>query len=140
MRKPAIREYTSPAGGWGALEATSKALLEQDIPFHGSATLLHMDHPMGFDCPGCARPDPRHTTSFEFCENGAKAVEWEATAKRCTPDFFAQHTVTELATWDDFDLEMQGRLTHPMAYDPATERYVPIAWEEALERIGSILR
>src|SRR5579872_5829341 len=77
MTKPVIREYTSPAGGWGALEATSKALIEQNIPVHGAATLLHMNQPMGFDCPGCAWPDPKHTSSFEFCENGAKAVAWK---------------------------------------------------------------
>lgn len=140
MTKPVIREYTSPAGGWGALEATSKALIEQNIPVRGAATLLHMNQPMGFDCPGCAWPDPKHTSSFEFCENGAKAVAWEATAKRCTPEFFAQHTVTELATWNDFDLEMQGRLTHPMAYDPATDRYLPVTWDAAFEQIGVILR
>lgn len=74
MPKPAIRGYASPVGGGGALEATSRALLEQDIPFYGSVTLLHMNQPMGFDCPGCAWPDPRHTSSFEFCEDGTKAV------------------------------------------------------------------
>ena len=67
-----------------------------------------MNQPQGFDCPGCAWPDPKHTSSFEFCENGAKAVAWEATAKRCTPEFFAEHTVTELAGWSDYDLEMVG--------------------------------
>ncbi len=115
MTKPDIRDYTSPAGGWGALEATGAALAEQNIPLRGAATLLRMNQPTGFDCPGCAWPDPKHTSSFEFCENGAKAVAWEATAKRCTPEFFAQHTVAELARWSDFDLEMRGRLTQPMA-------------------------
>jgi formate dehydrogenase major subunit len=80
--KKAIRQYREPAGGWGALRATGKALTEQGIPISGSATLLRMNQPEGFDCPGCAWPDPKHTSSFEFCENGAKAVAWEATAKR----------------------------------------------------------
>ena len=60
------------------------------------------------------RPHP-----FEFCENGAKATLWELTTRRCTPDFFAKHTVTELRGLEDHDLEQQGRLTHPMRYDPA---------------------
>src|ERR1700746_1845389 len=120
-RKKAIRAYRSPAGGWGALEATGEALIEQRIAIRGSRTLLRINQPGGFDCPGCAWPDPKHTSSFEFCENGAKAVAWEGTAKRCPPDFFAAHSVSELEAWNDYDLEMQGRLTHPMHYDAATD-------------------
>ncbi len=83
----------------------------------GAVTLSQDEPAEGFDCPGCARPDPKHTSSFEYCENGGKAIAWEATAKRCTPEFFAAHTVTELEGWSDYELEMVGRLTHPMAYD-----------------------
>ena len=83
---------------------------------------------------------PKHTSSFEFCENGAKAVAWEATAKRCTPEFFAAHTVAELDNWDDFDLEMQGRLTHPMMYDATTDHYVPIEWDNAFALVAQHLR
>src|SRR3982075_839037 len=64
----------------------------------------------------------------------------EATAKRTTPEFFAAHTVSELWNWSDFDLENEGRLTHPMVYDQATDRYLPISWEEALAKIGAALR
>jgi hypothetical protein len=103
-----------PAGGWGALGATGKALADQGIALSGSATLLKVNQPEGFDCPGCAWPDPKHTSAFEFCENGAKAAAWEATAKRCTPEFFAAHTLEVLRKKSDFELEMQGRLTHPM--------------------------
>ena len=110
MPKPSIRRYTNPAGGWGALEATGKALAEQKIALRGANTLVRMNQPTGFDCPGCAWPDPKHTSSFEFCENGAKAVAWEATAKRCTPAFFASHTVTELAGWGDYDHLGRARL------------------------------
>ncbi|MHC2002869.1 FdhF/YdeP family oxidoreductase [Methylobacterium sp. CM6241] len=134
-----IRPYRAAAGGWGALKATGEALIAQRTPFKGSKTLLQMNQPAGFDCPGCAWPDPKHTSSFEFCENGAKAVAWEATARRCTPDFFAAHTVTEVATWNDYDLEMQGRLTHPMRYDCLSDRYVPIAWDEAFNIIAERL-
>jgi formate dehydrogenase major subunit len=140
VAKPGIRTYTNPAGGWDALAAVGKALTEQDIVASGAVTLLGMNQPEGFDCPGCAWPDPKHTSSFEFCENGAKALAWEATAKRCTPEFFAAHTVTELAAWNDYDLEMVGRLTHPMVYDAATDTYVPIAWDDALAQIAARLK
>jgi len=138
-KKKEIRIYSDPAGGWGALKATGEALALQGIALSGAKTLLHMNQPEGFDCPGCAWPDPKHTSSFEFCENGAKAVAWEATANRCTPDFFAVHTVSELAAWDDYDLEMAGRLTHPMVYDKRSDRYLPIAWADAFELVATHL-
>jgi molybdopterin-dependent oxidoreductase alpha subunit len=134
--KKSIQSYHAAAGGWGALRATAKALEEQGIPVSGPATLLRVNQPTGFDCPGCAWPDPKHTSSFEFCENGAKAVAWEATAKRCGPEFFAAHSVSELEGWSDYELEMQGRLTQPMLYDSATDHYRPIDWNEAFALIG----
>ncbi|MBW6401317.1 FdhF/YdeP family oxidoreductase [Roseomonas sp. HJA6] len=133
---PSIRRYDEPAGGWGALRAVGTHLIEQDIPIKGTTTLLRMNQPEGFDCPGCAWPDPKHTSSFEFCENGAKAIAWEVTTRRCTPDFFAAHSVTELAGWSDYDLEMAGRLTHPMSYDAASDRYLHVSWEEAFATIA----
>jgi len=137
--RKSIRVYREPAGGWGALKATGRALALQGIAVSGARTLLRMNQPEGFDCPGCAWPDPKHTSSFEFCENGAKAVAWEATAERCTPDFFANHSVTELSAWEDYDLEMAGRITHPMLYNPACDRYQPISWDAAFELIGKHL-
>jgi hypothetical protein len=83
--------YESPAGGWGALRATAQALREQSVVLKGSRVLLSMNQPDGFDCPGCAWPDPRHTSSFEFCENGAKAVSFELTKRRVTSEFFAAY-------------------------------------------------
>ncbi|MFD2055443.1 FdhF/YdeP family oxidoreductase [Mesorhizobium calcicola] len=134
-----IRPYNAPAGGWGALKALGEHLVEQGIPIKGAVTLGRMNQPEGFDCPGCAWPDPKHTSSFEFCENGGKAVAWEATAKRCTPEFFAAHSVVELSSWSDFDLEMVGRLTHPMAYDAASDHYVPVGWDEAFATVAGHL-
>jgi molybdopterin-dependent oxidoreductase alpha subunit len=131
-----IRPYHHPAGGWGALKAVTEHLVEQHIPLKGAVTLGCMNQPEGFDCPGCAWPDPKHTSSFEFCENGAKAVAWEATSKRCTQEFFASHSVTEVLGWGDYELEMVGRLTHPMAYDAASDHYVPVSWDEAFATIG----
>jgi molybdopterin-dependent oxidoreductase alpha subunit len=135
-----VAEYDGAAAGWGALKAVADAVRGQKAVVKETHGLLTMNQPHGFDCPGCAWPDPKHTSPFEFCENGAKAVAWEATAKRTTPEFFAAHTVSELWKWNDFDLENEGRLTHPMAYDHATDRYLPISWDEALERIGAGLR
>ena len=132
-----VRAYNAPAGGWGALKAVGKALVDQQTVVEGGETLLRANQPEGFDCPGCAWPDPKHTSSFEFCENGAKAVAWEATTKRATPEVFAAHTVTELKTWSDHALEDIGRLTEPMAYDAASDTYRPIGWEAAFAAIGA---
>ncbi|WP_304217554.1 FdhF/YdeP family oxidoreductase [Phenylobacterium aquaticum] len=140
MSKRGIRNYGGPAGGWGALKAVGQALQDQHTVVEGAMTLLHANQPDGFDCPGCAWPDPKHTSSFEFCENGAKAVAWEATSKRATPALFAAHTVTELRTWSDHALEDTGRLTEPMAYDPGSDRYLPISWDDAFAQVGVALR
>jgi molybdopterin-dependent oxidoreductase alpha subunit len=137
---PGIRPYDHSAGGWDALRAVAAALRAQGVVTKGTRALLNNNQPDGFDCPGCAWPDPKHTSSFEFCENGAKAVSWEATRKRATPEFFAAHPVSELWTWTDQALEGEGRLTHPMVHDPATDRFVPIGWDEAFARIGAALR
>ncbi|MBB3289376.1 MULTISPECIES: FdhF/YdeP family oxidoreductase [unclassified Rhizobium] len=137
---PGIRPYNSPAGGWGALKATAKAVRQQMDITEAPGLLLRTNKPTGFDCPGCAWPDKEHTSTFQFCENGAKAVTWEATNKRVTPEFFAEHTVSELLTWSDYELENAGRLTHPMVYDRASDTYRPIAWEDAFARIGEVMR
>jgi molybdopterin-dependent oxidoreductase alpha subunit len=121
-------------------KATALAIRDQMDVLEAPITLLHMNKPNGFDCPGCAWPDKEHTSTFQFCENGAKAVTWEATSKRVTPEFFANHTVTELLGWSDFHLENEGRLTHPMVYDAATDTDQPIAWDDAFARIGQTLR
>ncbi len=135
-----VKPYDGPAGGWGALKAVAQAVRNQMGASTDTRALLQMNQPDGFDCPGCAWPDPKHTSSFEFCENGAKAVTWEATAKRAAPDFFAKHTVSELWGWSDHMLEDAGRLTHPLRYDSATDHFIPIGWDEAFMRIGLALR
>lgn len=102
--------------------------------------MLKANQPDGFDCPGCAWGDPEHGSSFEFCENGVKAVAWEATEKRATPALFADNTVSELRRLSDYQLELNGRLTHPMRYDRASDRYLPVSWEDAFAEIGNILK
>lgn len=135
-RPEGIKAYHEPAGGWGALKAVAQTLARQQVVAQGTATLLKANQPEGFDCPGCAWPDPKHTSSFEFCENGAKAITWESTAKRVSPDFFEMHSVSELWNWTDHELENQGRLTHPMVYDAASDHYKAIEWEDAFSLIA----
>jgi molybdopterin-dependent oxidoreductase alpha subunit len=136
---PRIKPYTGPAGGWGALKAVTAHLLHQDIPVLGAKTLLHANQPDGFDCPGCAWPDREHASTFEFCENGAKAVAFEATSRRVGPDFFATHSVADLARYSDHWLEDQGRLTHPLRYNPGTDHYDAVTWDAAFAFIAETL-
>ena len=135
-----VPKRSSAAGGWGALKSCGKHLLSSRAPLSGARALLSANQPDGFDCPGCAWGDPAHGSSFEFCENGVKAVSWEATDKRVTPRFFAKHTVSELRGWTDYALENEGRLTHPMRYDAASDSYRAVEWEEAFAEIGATLR
>ncbi|CAG9231413.1 FdhF/YdeP family oxidoreductase [Paraburkholderia caribensis] len=137
---PGIRPYDGPAGGWGALRATAQAVRQQMESISAPITLMRTNQPDGFDCPGCAWPDKEHRSTFQFCENGAKAVTWEATTKRVPPEFFASNTVTSLLKKSDYELEDMGRLTHPLVYDRATDTYRAVEWEDAFARIGEILR
>ena len=82
-----IGKRSAAAGGWGALKSCGKQLLASGAPLSGARTLLKANQPDGFDCPGCAWGDPEHGSSFEFCENGVKAVAWEPTARRTTPAY-----------------------------------------------------
>ena len=130
----------APAGGWGSLKGMSK-VFARELPTPGVAqTLMRQNKAEGFMCTSCAWGKPAHPHKFEFCENGAKSTIWELTSDRCTPEFFSKHTVTELLDWQDYDLEMEGRLTHPMRYDQTTDRYIKCGWDEAFSGIGSSLK
>lgn len=132
--------YPYASGGWGSMKAVATILLQEKAPLTDSRVLMHQNKPDGFMCVSCSWAKPADPHTFEFCESGAKATAWDITAKRVTPDFFEVHTVSELSKWHDHDLEEAGRLTEPMRYDPATDRYVPISWQEAFEGIGAELR
>jgi molybdopterin-dependent oxidoreductase alpha subunit len=109
-------------------------------PAEGARALFVMNQENGgFDCPGCAWPDDPTGLHLDICENGVKHVTWELTSKQTGADFFAAHTVSELASWSDYDLEDAGRLTEPMRYDPASDRYLPVTWDEAFELAGRVL-
>ena len=104
-------------------------------------TLRLLNQREGFDCPGCAWPEAQgHRKLAEFCENGAKAVAEEATTRRVTPEFFAEHSVAELAEKTDYWLGQQGRLTHPMVLREGASHYEPISWDDAFELVGGKIR
>lgn len=130
-------KHDAPGGGWQSVQATESHFLREKVPFKGNGLMFKINHPDGgFECPSCAWPNPERPGPAEFCENGAKAVAWEATAARTTPEFFAGHTVSELRAWSDHALEKQGRLTHPMRYNATTDKYDPIDWDTAFREIG----
>lgn len=132
--------YEKASGGWGSMRGIADILLDQKPSFGAIRTLMRQNKPGGHMCTSCAWTKPADPHPFEFCENGAKATIWDLTLKRCPPEFFAAHSVSELQGWSDHALEEQGRLTHPMRYDPRTDHYVPCTWEEAFEAIGAKLR
>lgn len=106
----------------------------------GAQALLRVNQPEGFDCPGCAWPDPKHRSVTEFCENGARAVAHEADARRAGREFFAAHGVAELARQSDHWLEQQGRLTEPMVLRSGATHYEAISWEDAFSLAARELR
>ena len=138
--QPTFKPYTLPSGGWGSAKSVGTILSREGVLASGPLVLARQNKVDGFQCVSCAWPKPAHPLPFEFCENGAKATAWEITAHRCTPEFLAQHTVTEMLEWDDYALEKTGRLTHPVRYDAATDTYRPVSWEVAFEEIGRELR
>ncbi|BBX31706.1 putative oxidoreductase [Mycolicibacterium mageritense DSM 44476 = CIP 104973] len=138
--EPEFHPYHHPAAGWGAAKSVTKFLIREREPIDGPRAIMKMNHEDGgFDCPGCAWPDDMKGLKLDICENGIKHVTWEMTHKRVGPDFFAQHTVSELATWSDFALEDQGRLTEPMVYNAETDHYEPISWADAFALAGRAL-
>jgi molybdopterin-dependent oxidoreductase alpha subunit len=135
-RRISFKPYDNPSGGWGSARSLANILSREGVPISGALALSRQNKVDGFQCVSCAWPKPANPLPFEFCENGAKATAWEITTHRCTPEFFAAHTVTELLDWDDYHLEQAGRLTQPMRYDPATDRYRPVSWSAAFAEIG----
>ncbi len=129
-------QYEGPAGSWGSLKGLSKVFMRELSTPAVTETLMRQNKAGGYMCSSCAWGKPAHPHTFEFCENGAKATIWDLTRDRCTPEFFAEHTLTELRDWPDYDLEMQGRLTQPLRYDPASDKYVASRWDEAFTGIA----
>jgi formate dehydrogenase major subunit len=133
-------EPTTPSGGWGSLKEVGTILLQERVPPQRAAILRKQNKPDGYACVSCAWAKPAHPHPAEFCESGAKATAWEITSKHIGADFFARHTVRELERWHDHDLEDAGRLTAPLRWDAASDRYLPISWDQAFSEIGAHLR
>ena len=123
-----------------AIASTVRHLAHEHAVVKGGNALRVMNQVGGFDCPGCAWPEPAERSFAEFCENGAKAVAAEATGKRCGPDFFASHSVGYLRSRTDWWLEQQGRLTHPVVRRRGSDRFEPMTWDEAFARAAGALK
>jgi len=149
MRKPPAHDpvqdapdVSAPRQSAAGVPAVAKSLrtAQQQMGVRRTAlTLLRVNQKDGFDCPGCAWPEPDHRHKAEFCENGAKAVAEEATLRRVTPEFFAAHPVSELAGRSGYWLGQQGRLTRPMYLAEGADTYEPVPWERAFEIIAEEL-
>jgi molybdopterin-dependent oxidoreductase alpha subunit len=137
----ARHEYHHPAAGWGAAKSVGRVLERAGEPLDGFRALFVMNQEDGgFDCPGCAWPDDPNGLKLDLCENGVKHTTWEMAPAKADAEFFAQHTVGELAGWSDYDLEAIGRLAEPLSYNPSTDKYEPISWEDAFALLGDALR
>jgi molybdopterin-dependent oxidoreductase alpha subunit len=137
-----IRVHTPPtsAAGLPAVANALRHVFSQTRPLDGARALAQLNQKGGFDCPSCAWPDPdTHRSTFEFCENGAKAVASETTSARATPEFFATHSVAWLSAQSDLWLDRAGRLTHPMVLHPGATHYSPISWPEAMHLLADEL-
>lgn len=106
--KKKIESYQGAAGGWGAVKSVANAVRKQMDIRHDVIAMFDMNKPEGFDCPGCAWPDPKNSASFDICENGAKAIAWEVTDKQVNASFFAENTVQSLLTWEITSLRLRG--------------------------------
>ncbi|GAA1853367.1 FdhF/YdeP family oxidoreductase [Microbacterium koreense] len=128
------------AVGVPAVAHALKIAVEQMGVVRSIRSLTRVNQKDGFDCPGCAWPEEDRRHVAEFCENGAKAVAEEATLRRVGPEFFAEHSIEDLAGHDDWWLGQQGRLTHPMVLDEGATHYRPITWDAAYALIAEALR
>lgn len=138
---PFVHPVGKPAGGMSSILSTVRQLKREKSVVQGAKALRVINQVDGFDCPGCAWPEPReHRSHFEFCENGAKAVAAETTSRRADPAFFRKHSVDELLAQSDFWLEQQGRLSHPMIRREGSSHFEAIGWDEAFARAGDVLR
>ena len=131
-RAPAVS-----AGGVPAVLSSLKHALGEAGLVKGARLLKQLNQFEGYDCPGCAWPDPDgQRSAFEFCENGAKAIAEEGTKERVTPEFFARYSLKELSEQSDLWLGKQGRLTHPMLLRPGATHYEPLSWDAAFQLLA----
>ncbi|MDH7448449.1 FdhF/YdeP family oxidoreductase [Aquimarina sp. 2201CG14-23] len=136
LQKPA--EY---AAGLPAVKVALQHAFKEMGVTKSIKTLSQMNQKEGFDCPGCAWPDPDKPSKLgEYCENGVKAIAEEATNKRVDKNFFAKYSVEELSHWSDYQIGKSGRLTEPMVLKPDSVHYEPISWQDAFKLIADKLK
>ncbi|NJM25203.1 MAG: FdhF/YdeP family oxidoreductase [Bacteroidia bacterium] len=140
MKKLRITKPKKQAGGIPAVVHAAEHVFEEAGIVQGTKAMLHINQFDGFDCPGCAWPDPDHHRSVvEFCENGAKAVAEEATTARCDRAFFARHSIQTMRMWDDYTIGKSGRITEPMLLKEGSDHYEPVSWDDAFKIISDEL-
>lgn len=135
-----ITKTKSKAAGIPAVVSSSVHGLKKMGLVKTIKTLTTVNQESGFDCPGCAWPDPEHSSPFEFCENGAKAVADESMKAKVTPEFFAKHSVIELSKWSDFELNNAGRISHPVYLKSGSDHYQKVSWDESFKIISESLK
>src|SRR6478735_760172 len=129
------------AGGIPAVVSSLEHVFKEVGVIEGTKTLLKLNQFNGFDCPGCAWPDPdEHRSVVEFCENGAKAVAEEATDAKCDVEFFKRHSVSEMNQWTDFEIGKSGRVVQPMILREGSTHYEPIEWSDSFQLVGNKLK
>ena len=134
-----IGKAKTMAGGIPTLLSSLKQVEKNLGRIEGAKLLLKANQKEGFDCPGCAWPDPKHRSTFEFCENGVKAIVDEATLMRATPAFFKKHSISKLINKSDRWLNNAGRISAPMILRDGKQHYEEISWEEAFQIIAQKL-
>lgn len=135
-----IKNPKHSAGGFASVQHATQHVVSQVGLVVGAQALLKLNQTDGYDCPGCAWPDPdEHRSAFEFCENGAKAIAEEATTALCDAAFFKTHSISAMRQWTDYALGKSGRLEQPMVVKAGTDHYEPIAWTDAFQLIAEHL-
>ena len=136
-----LEEIPTSSVGFKAIKSAISHITNEVGLVKGIGLLAKLNQKDGFDCPGCAWPDPDEKRAFlaEYCENGAKAVAEEATKNRVSPLFFNTHSVSELSELSDYEIGKKGRITHPVVLHEGKDHYEEISWEEAFKMIGDEL-
>ena len=137
-----FKKIPSSAVGYKAIKSAITHIKEEVGLVKGIGLLAKLNQKNGFDCPGCAWPDPDEKRAFlaEYCENGAKAVAEEATKNRVSPLFFATHSISKLSELSDYEIGKKGRITHPVVVYEGRDYYEEISWEDAFNMIGKELK
>lgn len=136
-----IKQPSEYAAGIPGISAALEHVSKESGLFRSLGTLSHMNQKEGFDCPGCAWPDPEEPSRLgEYCENGAKAIAEESTFQRVDRNFFRKYSVEEISTWSDFRIGKSGRITEPFILRPGSIHYEPIPWSDAFEKIAKGLQ